>query len=143
VAVIGVAATASVSLGATTTRRQAEQELLAIGMEFRRALHSYAGVPPGMGAAPGARGPRSLDDLLRDPRVPGLRRHLRQLYADPMTGKSEWGLVTDPQGYIVGVHSLAEGRPIRRTGFDPALPLFDDAPDYRQWVFGLQPALRP
>ena len=139
-AVIAVAATASVSLGATLARRQAERELLAIGMEFRRALHSYAGLPPGVGAPAGARGPRSLDDLLRDPRAPGVRRHLRKLYADPLTGKAEWGLVTDAQGFIVGVHSLATGRPIQRTGFDPVLASFEEADDYRQWVFGLQPA---
>ena len=141
-AVIAVAATASVNLGAAMTRRQAERELLAIGMEFRQALHSYAGLPAGTGAPPGARGPRSLDDLLRDPRAPGVRRHLRKLYADPLTGKAEWGLVTDPQGFITGVHSLAEGRPIQRTGFAPVLASFEEAGDYRQWVFGLQaPAL--
>jgi type II secretory pathway pseudopilin PulG len=143
VAVIAIAATASVSLGASMARRHAEQELLAIGLEFRQALHSYAGLPPGMAAPALARGPRSLDDLLRDPRAPGVRRHLRKLYADPLTGKAEWGLVTDPQGFIVGVHSLAEGEPIQRAGFDPRLLGFEDAAGYRQWVFGLQPAPAP
>ncbi len=142
VAVLSVAATAAVSAGAAFARRHAERELLAIGAEFRQALQSYAGVPPGMVVPPGARGPRSLDDLLRDPRLPGVRRHLRKLYADPLTGKSEWGLVTDPQGFIIGIHSLAEGSPLQRTGFDPTQAGFEDAPDYRHWVFGLQSAFR-
>lgn len=144
VAVIAIAATASVNLGVSFSRRHAEQELLAIGMEFRQALHSYAGLPPGVTAPATAHGPRSLDDLLRDPRAPGIRRHLRKLYADPLTGKAEWGLVTDTQGYIVGIHSLAEGQPIQRTGFDPRLASFEDTADYRQWVFGLRSAaVRP
>ncbi len=84
-----------------------------------------------------AQGPRSLEDLLKDPRLPGLRRHLRQLYADPLTGKEQWGLVKDSKGSILGVHSLAEGKPVQRTGFEPQLGSFEDAENYRQWVFGL------
>lgn len=141
VALIGLAAAAAVSLGATMARRDAEQQLLAIGMEFQRALRSYSGVPLGASTPVAALGPRSLDDLLRDPRVPGIRRHLRQVYADPLTGKREWGIVTDSQGFIVGVHSLFDGQPIRRTGFDPQLAPFEGAESYQQWIFGL-PAIK-
>jgi type II secretory pathway pseudopilin PulG len=135
VALIGVAAGAAVSLGATMARRHAEQQLLAVGAEFQQALRSYAGVSVGAVMPPGARGPRSLNDLLKDPRVPGVRRHLRQLYADPLTGKSEWGLLTDSQGFIAGVYSLAEGTPMKRSGFAPEWSAFDEAASYRQWVF--------
>jgi hypothetical protein len=75
--------------------------------------------------------------LLKDARVPGLRRHLRQVYADPLTGKKEWGLVTDNQGFIVGVHSLSEAQPIQQVGFEPQLAQLEEAKSYRQWVFGL------
>ena len=142
IALIGVAASAAVSLGATMARRDAEQQLLAIGAEFQQALRSYAGVPAGAVIPTGGRGPRSLEDLLKDPRVPGVRRHLRQLYADPLTGKTEWGLVTDNQGYIAGVYSLAEGKPIKRSGFDAQWLDFDEAESYRDWTFGL-PIARP
>jgi len=137
VALISIAATAAVSLGATMARRDAERELLAIGVEFQQALRSYAGVPVGAVTPTSGHGPRTLEDLLKDPRVPGIRRHLRQLYADPLTGKSEWGLVRDAQGRIAGVHSLAEGTPIRQSGFEPQLTAFENAESYRQWVFGL------
>lgn len=123
-------------------RRDAERELLAIGAEFRHALRSYAGVPLQAIEPAAHRGPRSLDELLRDPRAPGVRRHLRQIYADPLSGKTEWGLVRDPQGFLIGMYSLAEGRPITRTGFEPGGTGFEDAETYRQWVFGL-PAARP
>lgn len=137
IALVGIAASASVNLGATMARRNAEQQLLAIGLEFQQALRSYAGVPANAAIAAAAQGPRSLDDLLKDPRVPGLRRHLRQVYADPLTGKEQWGLVKDNRGFIIGVHSLAEGQPIQRTGFEPQLATFEDAASYQQWVFGL------
>lgn len=139
-AVIGVSSAAAVSLGAAMTRRDAERELLAIGGEFQRALDSYAGVPSGALAPPGARGPRELEDLLRDPRQPGVRRHLRQVYADPLTGKEEWGLVRDSEGTIVGVYSLAEGRPIQRTGWPPEWAGFEEQESYAGWVFGLRTA---
>jgi len=142
VALISIAATAAISLGATMARRDAERELLAIGAEFQQALRSYAGVPIGAIGPAAERGPRSLEDLLRDPRVPGVRRHLRQLYADPLTGKNEWGLVTDAQGLISGVYSLAEGTPIKRSEFAPQWMRFEEAGSYREWVFGL-PSLAP
>lgn len=136
IALLGLAASASLSLGAAMARRDAERQLLAIGLEFQQALRSYAdmSVP---GAPPGGRGPRTLEDLLKDPRVPGTRRHLRQLYPDPLSGRTEWGLVRDAQGYVVGVHSLATGKPLQRTGFEPLLANLEEAEDYRQWIFGL------
>lgn len=135
IALTGLAASATIQFGATMSRRDAERQLLAIGIEFQQALRGYAGVPAGALVAATAAGPRSLDDLLKDPRVPGVRRHLRQVYADPLTGKQDWGLVRDSRGVIVGMYSVAEGQPIQRTGFAHSLPGFDEAPSYRQWVF--------
>lgn len=140
IALISIAATAAVSLGATMARRDAELQLLAIGAEFHLALNSYAGVPLGVNAPPmPGRGPRSLEDLLKDPRSPGIRRHLRQVYADPLTGKSEWGLVRDSLGTITGVYSLAQGTPLKRSGFEARWAGFEEAADYGQWVFGSMP----
>jgi len=136
VALISIAATAVIGLGSTMARRDAERELLAIGAEFQQALRSYAAVPIGAVTPTSGQGPAALEDLLKDPRVPGMRRHLRQLYADPLTGRSQWGLVLDAQGHISGIHSLAEGRPIRQTGFEPQLAALENADSYRQWVFG-------
>lgn len=142
VAVLALGASAALQLGAQAGRRDAEQALLSTGAEFERALYSYAGVAVAATAANtsgalAARGPRDLQELLKDPRVPGVRRHLRQLYADPMTGKVEWGVVRDPAGFIVGVYSLAQGQPIKQLGFDARHAHFEEAPNYAKWVFGL------
>jgi type II secretory pathway pseudopilin PulG len=131
VAALGIAGAAAASVGATLSRRSAERQLLAIGAEFEQALRSYAAAGPG---------PHALEDLLKDPRVPGLRRHLRQVYADPLTGRIEWGLERGPAGAIVGIYSLAPGRPIQQGGFEPKWAHFGEAQAYGQWVFGTRPA---
>lgn len=139
IGVIGVAAAGAVSLGSTMARRDAEEQLLAIGAEFERALYSYAGVPQGLPAGPvppNVHGPRELEELLKDPRVPGVRRHLRQVYEDPLTGKAEWGLVRDSQGFITGIYSLAEGQPIKRSGWPQRWTTFEGQEAYAGWVFG-------
>lgn len=138
-AVLSSAAAASLSFGAAWSRRDAELQLLAIGSEFESALLGYANVPLGAVAPAGGQGPKELLDLLRDPRAPGLRRHLRQIYADPLTGKTDWGVDRDVHGYIVGVHSIATGKPIKQTGFPTHQQHFNEASTYAKWVFGLSP----
>lgn len=136
-AVIGVAASASLSLGGAMTRRDAETQLLAIGAEFERALESYAAASP-----PGTpRGPMELEDLLRDPRTPGLRRHLRALRPDPLTGQSDWGLRRGSVGEIVGVYSQAPGHPVKRQGFGVGRMHFDEAQRYADWLFAVRVGL--
>ncbi len=137
VAIIGVAASASLSMGSTMARRDAEQQLLAVGAEFQQALRSYAGLPYGAGAVSPGRGPKTLDELLKDPRAPGVRRHLRQLYADPLTGKPDWGIVRDELGTIAGVYSQAAGVPIKQAGFEAPWAHFENARTYKEWVFGM------
>jgi type II secretory pathway pseudopilin PulG len=89
VATIGLVTAATLRMGVVMQRAAAEQELLRIGAEFSDALQSYAAAtPPGQPAFP-----PSLKELLKDPRFPQVRRHLRRIYVDPMTGKPEWGLI--------------------------------------------------
>jgi len=133
-AVVGIVSAASVTLGAAMTRQAAEDELLVIGAEYERALASYR-----KGKAPGQlnRSPKSFADLLRDPRFPGTKRHLRKIYADPLTGRMDWGLVRAADGSIAGIYSLADGVPINRGGFQAQWLRFTDAKGYADWVFGL------
>lgn len=141
VAVIGIAGAAAVELGAGMARRDAEQQLLHVGAEFQRALHGYAGLPPeGLPATTG-RGPRTLEELLKDPRAAGTRRHLRKIHHDPLTGRAEWGIVRDSEGFIVGIHSLAPGRPLQRTGWPPRWAHFEEQESYAGWVFGFSGTL--
>ncbi len=130
-AIIAIGATASVQLGSVAQRRDAERELLFLGSQFRAALTSYA-----LASAPNQpRLPKTFDQLLRDPRVPGTRRHLRRVPIDPLTGSNEWGIVRSSDGYIVGVYSLSEAAPIKRGNFDAEFAEFASATSYRQWVF--------
>jgi len=113
-------------------RRAREAELVWRGEQFRQAIEAYASVPVGEGQS---HLPRRLEDLLEDRRSGELQRHLKRIWPDPMTGRTEWGLVREGDG-ITGVHSLSTARPL-------------NAPEgvlrYEQWTFVLgQPqALHP
>ncbi|MDW3682865.1 type II secretion system protein [Cupriavidus sp. CV2] len=132
VAVIGVAAAATLRLGAVAQRRAAEEELLAIGTEFRDAFISYANAtPPGQ-----PRTPPSLQALLKDPRYPTPRRHLRKLYVDPLTGEDGWGTIQAVPGPgIMGVYSMSNGKPIKIGNFDLRFQDFEGKTTYREWKF--------
>jgi hypothetical protein len=108
-AFFSVALAAGAQVWHTAVQRSKEAELLFIGDEFKHAIESYYGATPG----PMKQLPRSLDALLLDTRYPGVRRHLRRIYVDPMTGKAEWGLVQSPAG-IKGVYSLSEREPFNK-----------------------------
>ena len=111
--------------------RQKERELLFVGGQFRTAISQYYLNPKG----PQKEYPRRLDDLLKDPRYPGTVRHLRKIYADPITGKKQWGLVKLPNGGIVGVYSLSEKEPIKTGNFRPADISFTRKQRYSEWKF--------
>src|SRR5690606_5191204 len=91
VALIGVALTAAAELASTALQRDREQELLFIGAAYVAAIESYSRHSPG-----GNEFPQQLEDLIKDPRLPSLRRHIRRLYRDPMSGSMDWGLVRGP-----------------------------------------------
>ena len=131
IAIIAVAATATIQLGSVNQRRSAEQELLFLGEQFSAALASYARTTP----TGQPRAPKTLEQLLRDPRVPGVRRHLRAVPVDPLTGKAEWGIQRSTDGLIVGIHSLSQAAPIKRGNFEPAMAHFAAAQSYADWVF--------
>lgn len=134
VALMGMTATATLQLGSAIARREAEAELLAIGEEFREAFLSYANATP----AGQARYPARLEDLLKDTRFPRPVRHLRRIYVDPVSGKEEWGIIEAPGGNgIIGVYSLAEGRPIKIANFAPRDLDLGGKTSYRDWKFTL------
>jgi hypothetical protein len=56
--------------------------------------------------------------LLEDRRYPTVRRHLRRLYVDPITGQQEWGLVKAPEGGIMGIYSLSDREPQKHANFE-------------------------
>jgi type II secretory pathway pseudopilin PulG len=132
IAIIGVAAAGTIQLGAIYQRRVAEKELLYVGGEFQRALLDYAETTP-LGQPTQ---PRTLDELLLDPRYPNPVRHLRKLYADPMTGKADWVLVKGLDGQtIIGIHSASTARPIQIAHFPKEFRGFEKKKRYTDWVF--------
>jgi len=135
VVLMGIALASAGEVWHTMQQREKEQQLLFIGHQFRLALKRYAHHTP----AKGRRQPLHLEELLLDPRHPGIQRYLRQIYLDPMTGSPEWGLITGPGGEIYGVHSLAEGEPLKKGQFDLADRHFEGSMKYSDWVFTYSP----
>lgn len=123
-AVLSTAAALTLEIAQTRATRDAEAELLGIGGEFDRAFASYYRLTP-TGQRPF---PTRLEDLLRDPRQPGVKRHLRRLYSDPLHPGQPWGLIPAPGGGILGVYSQAEGTPFRQDAGLRALPVLPLAP---------------
>jgi len=131
VAFLGIGLTAAAEVYSTAVQRDKERELLGIGQQFRRAIGRYHETQ----LAGGRREyPAELDDLLRDKRSPGLRRYLRKVFVDPMTGRPEWGLMR-VGGRIVGVYSLSQRQPIKQDHFDADDMAFRGKQKYSDWVF--------
>jgi len=131
VAIMGVALGAVGDVWKTVRQQEKEQELLYIGHQFRLALTRYASQATG----PVKRYPAKLEDLLRDPRNPGVKRYLRKIYNDPITGGTDWGLVKSVNGEILGIYSLSEEKPLKQANFSKADISFENAAKYRDWVF--------
>ena len=111
-------------------KRDKEEELLFIGDQMRRALALYAANATGP-----QRYPQSLQDLLKDTRYPVPRRYLRKIYADPFNGREEWGLVKGPGDVIMGIHSLSEGVPLKKSRFKRGDQTFEGKSKYSEWIF--------
>jgi type II secretory pathway pseudopilin PulG len=130
IAIAGVALAGIGSLSSMQAKREKESQLLFVGDQFRRAIASYyLSTPEGV-----KQYPQKLDDLLEDHRFPQLRRHLRQIYADPVTNTRDWGIV-EAGGRITGVYSLSERPPKKRSGFPALYQTFEEAKSYRDWKF--------
>lgn len=131
VAMMSIALAAVLEIDSTMQRREKEEQLLAIGREFREALRRYHDTLSPSGSHDY---PEKLQDLVADSRSGQVRRHLRRIYFDPLTGKNNWGIRLDG-GRIVGVFSVASGQPIKVAGFPEEDRFFVGAKSYREWTF--------
>jgi type II secretory pathway pseudopilin PulG len=131
VVVISVALTGAHQQWQTSVKRDREMELLFRGTQILEAINAYCRA----GSEGECQYPRRLEDLLKDPRVPGVRRHLRKLYKDPMTRDGHWGIVYDGRGNIKGVFSQSAGSPLKTGGFPDALKSFENKAHYHEWKF--------
>ena len=133
VMLVGLALTGAAAVTEVQQQRLKEQQLLYVGKQYLAAIGSYYNAAPG-----GAKQyPPELADLLRDPRYPTVKRHLRKPWRDPMTRSGEWGLVRTREGRVAGVYSRARGVPLKRRGFGSAEldRDFADSKSYTQWKF--------
>ncbi len=116
-------------------QREREAELLQIGAAFAQAIGSYYESSPGTIK----RWPVNLKDLVDDKRFVGIRRHLRQVYLDPITLAEDWGLVRTSDGGITGVYSLSDTAPIRSGALTAGNVRLPAANRYIDWQFVYEP----
>lgn len=115
---------------ATLKQREKEEELLRIGLMYRKAIYQYYQNSPG-----GVKTyPEKLEDLLRDPRYLEVKRYLRKLEKDPITSK-DFLLIRNSEKKIIGIHSSSRKKIIKKTGFLPSLQKFEKTEKYIDWMF--------
>ena len=127
VAVVAVMLMEVGTLWSSVLQRERELELLARGNEIRRAIGLYY--------REGNSFPKTLEDLVLDRRQPTVKRYLRRVYDDPLTGSSEWGVVEGPGETIMGVFSKAKGTPFKQGNFSVINQRFTGQGSYQGWVF--------
>lgn len=132
-AIMGIVLAVQASIYSFDRQRQKENDLLRAGRDMQRALQSYYKNPPG--GMPNSY-PPSLDELLEDSRwTPLIKRHLRRIPLDPMTGTYDWGLKQQDSGQIIGVFSTSEKTPIKSANFEDSEKDFASASSYQGWEF--------
>ena len=134
VAFLGIGLAAIGTVWSTVAQREREAQLLFAGDAYRAAIDSYYASGPLAHQLP-----KALDDLIEDRRGPLLRRHLRRLYPDPMTGQLDWQLTRDPDGGITGLNSASPRAPLKRANFSADDAAFEMAECYCDWKFVFSP----
>lgn len=143
IAITSIALTEASRLWKTVAKREREEELFFRGDQIRRAIASYVK----SGGQGGLQYPKSFSDLLKDPRFPGIKRHLRRIYRDPMTPDGRWVLILAEGGAIKGVFSKSDDVPLKTGNFPIIYASFEKAGKYSDWKFlhapvPLQPTLK-
>lgn len=132
--IIGFALGEASAAWSQARQRQKEWELIKVGDEFRRAIQQYYNQSPGLVK----QYPPTLQALVKDDRFPVPRRHLRQVYVDPITGSRQWGTLSTADG-ITAVYSMSDDAPLKKKNFPLTYQSFEDKNDYGDWVFGYIP----
>jgi len=135
IVLMGLILTSLSTVWQTLQRRDREKELLFIGNQYRNAIRLYYESTPGTVK----QYPMRLQDLLEDSRLLSRQRYLRKLYADPVTGEPNWGIVRAPNGGILGIYSLSEQSPLKVNGFKAIDASFAGKSRYRDWEFSYVP----
>jgi len=133
VVIVGIVVEAAHVTTWRVVRVDREAELLFRGQAYRNAVKSFY-------EANGVF-PRTLEDLVKDPRSASGKRHIRALYRDPMAKdeKAEWRIIRAIDGGIAGVSSASTEEPLKQANFPPELVKFTGAKSYAEWMFEYVP----
>lgn len=123
---MSVALAGALDVWSLQRRREQERQLLFAGDQYRLAILRYYRV--------GRVYPASVDDLLNDTRFPAPMHHLRRIYPDPITGKTDW-LSLRLGDRIYGVYSNSDAPTIKRSGFPRRYQEFENEQTYQGWKF--------
>lgn len=134
VIVMGMFAEVATTYASRARQMDREAELFFRGMAYRQAIKSYY-----ESGKPVKTYPKSLSDLVKDPRS-AHKSHLRMLYPDPVgIGKGEWRLIRVTDGGISGIASASTAVPIKTGNFQNEFEKFEGAASYADWVFEYAP----
>lgn len=97
----------SLESGGYFDRVSKERRLVAAGDKMTEAIQSYYVLSPGTVKQL----PRSVSDLVLDPRFLGDKKHLQVVEIDPMTEKQEWDEIRNDKGELIGVRSQSRKAP--------------------------------
>jgi len=105
VAILGLGLSVASEVWISVAHRQKLEQLEFAGQQIAQAIGSYYESTPGMAK----KYPPTLDALLEDRRHATVRRHLRQIYPNPFTGKLDWESLPASGGGVAGVAALFSG----------------------------------
>ena len=137
--IVALSAQSVMTFASQQSQRERELDLLRVGQAYADAIGTFYESSPGNLK----RWPRSFEDLIEDKRIVGLKRHLREIYADPITRLPNWGIVMSEDGGITGVYSVSESKPIRSAPVDLGAITLPAAGRYADWQFVYRPVIQP
>lgn len=132
VTVMGITLSTAGGLWSSVVKREREQELLFRGDQILQAIDSYYTQTPGNKLR---EYPRSIQDLLKDPRYPSIKRHLRRPFPNPLSRDGNWEYILDRRGGIKGVFAKSQEQPTKKGRFPAGYELFEKAAAYSDWQF--------
>lgn len=134
VILMGIFAEVATAYSSMARRMDREAELLFRGNAYKHAIRIYY-----ESGNPSKTFPRSLQDLVKDPRFVH-KSHLRSLYSDPVGGnEAEWKLIRGKDGGISGVASQSTDQPLKTGNFSTGYETFENAFTYSDWIFEYSP----
>ncbi len=131
---LGLASTVTYENYSTLAKREREAQWLFVGQQYQQAISSYYHQSPnGLKSLP-----TNLDDLVKDSRFVSIKRHLRQLYMDPIT-QDAWQVILNDNQQIVGVVSASQEPILQHAKIMQILPNAENIATYTELKFVFEP----